>query len=234
MKTIIDKASSRGHANHGWLNTYHTFSFANYYNPKRMNFGALRVLNDDTVAPNKGFGAHSHSNMEVISIPLSGYLRHGDSIENTEVISFGQIQLMSTGTGIYHSEYNDSSGENVEFLQIWLEPKMYNTPPKYQNYSIREYIKENDISTFIAPNTNISILQDAWFSWGQLNDGEEREYKLNKANDGVYAFIIDGNININSISLNKRDGIGIWETDSLNIKAESNCRFLLIEVPLAD
>ena len=199
-----------------------------------MNFGALRVLNDDTVAPNKGFGAHSHSNMEVISIPLSGYLRHGDSIENTEVISFGQIQLMSTGTGIYHSEYNDSSGENVEFLQIWLEPKMYNTPPKYQNYSIREYIKENDISTFIAPNTNISILQDAWFSWGQLNDGEEREYKLNKANDGVYAFIIDGNININSISLNKRDGIGIWETDSLNIKAESNCRFLLIEVPLAD
>ena len=159
MNIIIDRASSRGHANHGWLNTYHTFSFANYFNPDRMQFGALRVLNDDTVLPDEGFGTHPHKNMEVISIPLKGKLRHGDSLNNSHTITRGEIQLMSAGTGILHSEYNDSSTDNLEFLQIWVIPDRINTEPKYKDYDIKPLLKHNEISTFLAPETDISIMQ---------------------------------------------------------------------------
>ena len=152
MKMVVDKANSRGYANHGWLKTYHTFSFANYYNPKRVHFGMLRVLNDDTVAPSEGFDTHPHKNMEVISIPLNGYLRHGDSIQNSETITPGDIQVMSAGTGIFHSEFNDSAEQQLEFLQIWVFPREENTKPKYNNYDVRSLLKKNELSLILSPD----------------------------------------------------------------------------------
>ena len=184
MNIIIDRASSRGHANHGWLNTYHTFSFANYFNPDRMQFGALRVLNDDTVLPEEGFGTHPHKNMEVISIPLKGQLRHGDSLNNSHTITRGEIQVMSAGTGIQHSEFNGSSTEPLEFLQIWVIPDRVNTPPRYRDYDIKPLLKHNEISTFLAPETDISIMQQAWFSWAELDRGVEREYQFSARTPG--------------------------------------------------
>ena len=156
MKTVIDKANTRGYFNHGWLKTYHTFSFADYYNPRRIHFGALRVLNDDTVAPGEGFGMHPHKNMEVVSIPLQGYLRHGDSVQNESTIAPGEIQVMSTGTGIYHSEYNASKTEDAKFLQIWIIPNVEGTKPEYHNYDIRPLLKRNELATFISPYTGAS------------------------------------------------------------------------------
>lgn len=232
MKTIIDRADSRGHANHGWLNTYHTFSFADYYNPDRMGFGALRVLNDDTVTAEAGFGTHPHKNMEVISIPLKGYLRHGDSLENSHVITPGEIQVMSTGTGIYHSEFNDSKTEDLEFLQIWVIPHTVNTSPKYNDYDIRPLVNGNEFSTFIAPESPISILQDAWFSMGELEKGIKREYKLQGKNTGVYVFVIEGEIKIGDITLGRRDGMGITEVSSIEVEALHNSKVLLIEVAM--
>lgn len=230
MKTIIDRAQSRGHADHGWLQAYHTFSFADYYNPRRMHFGALRVLNDDVIAPKMGFGKHPHQNMEVVTIPLSGHLRHGDSMENSRVVSRGEIQLMSTGTGIYHSEYNDSEVEDAHLLQIWIIPKEQNTKPKYEDHSIKNLLHKDQISQFIAPATPIAILQDAWFSWGDLSKGTIREYKLKGHGTGVYLFVIDGTIKIGDITLNRRDGVGITEVASVNVEAMENSEFLLIEV----
>ena len=164
MKKVVDRASSRGYFDHGWLKTYHTFSFADYYNPTRVHFGALRVLNDDWVAPSQGFGAHPHKNMEVVSIPLKGKLRHGDSVANTRTITPGDVQVMSTGSGILHSEYNGSDKEPVEFLQIWVFPDRENTPPEYNNYNIRGLLKKNELALFISPDgsTPASILQNAW------------------------------------------------------------------------
>jgi len=230
MKTVIDRASSRGYANHGWLKTYHTFSFADYYNPSRMHFGSLRVLNDDTVAPGKGFDTHPHSNMEVISIPLKGKLRHGDSINNSQVITRGDIQLMSTGSGIYHSEYNDSNTENVEFLQIWVIPRRNGTPPKYENHHIAPLLKHNQLSLFLSPDGKISMLQDAWFSWGTLDKGVEKTYKLYGDRTGVYVFVIEGKVKIGDTVLERRDGMGIKEVKSFGIEALENSEVLLIEV----
>lgn len=230
MKTIIDRASSRGYVNNGWLKTYHTFSFADYYNPQRIHFGFLRVLNDDTIAPGEGFDMHPHKNMEVITIPLTGYLRHGDSIENAKVISRGEIQVMSAGSGIYHSEFNDSLNENAELLQIWVMPKVNNTPPKYNNYSIKDLIFKDEISEFIAPEGEISLLQDVWFNWGDLSKGVDREYRLKGKNTGVYIFLIEGEVKIGEIVLNRRDGVGITDIDRVNIQALEDSEFLLIEV----
>ncbi|MBQ7824464.1 MAG: pirin family protein [Bacteroidaceae bacterium] len=232
MKIFIDKAHSRGYADYGWLKTFHTFSFANYYNPERVHFGALRVLNDDTVLPGHGFDTHPHKNMEVISIPLKGYLRHGDSMENSRVITPGDIQLMSTGTGIYHSEFNDSSTENLEFLQIWVIPRKNDTVPKYENYDIRPLIRKNEWSLFIAPDSQISILQDAWFSWGIFDAGVGREYILHGKNTGVYLFIIEGEIKIGDITLFRRDGMEITRTDKFYVEAVKKSSVLLIEVAL--
>ena len=192
MKTVIDKANTRGYFNHGWLKTYHTFSFADYYNPRRIHFGALRVLNDDTVAPGEGFGMHPHKNMEVVSIPLQGYLRHGDSVQNESTIAPGEIQVMSTGTGIYHSEYNASKTEDAKFLQIWIIPNVEGTKPEYHNYDIRPLLKRNELATFISPsgNTPAHLLQDAWFSMGTLDAGQSVTYRMHKPRTGVYIFII--------------------------------------------
>ena len=234
MKTILHKAATRGHADHGWLDTYHTFSFASYFNPERVHLGALRVLNDDKVAPSEGFGMHPHQNMEVISIPLKGYLRHGDSIENSSVITPGTIQVMSTGTGIYHSEYNDSATEPLEFLQIWVFPKKENTKPKYDNFDIRHAVKRNELSLIVSPEGNApaSILQDAWFSIGKLDKGVKKTYDMHREDTGVYVFVIEGQANVSGTVLSRRDGMGIYDTNSVAIEALEDSEILLIEVPM--
>lgn len=234
MKRVVDKANSRGYANHGWLKTYHTFSFANYYNPQRIHFGMLRVLNDDTVAPGEGFNTHPHKNMEVISIPLKGYLRHGDSIDNSEVITPGDIQVMSAGTGILHSEFNGSTDLPLEFLQIWVFPRVENTKPHYRSYDIRSTQKENELGVIIAPDGTAPAVigQDAWFSMGKLDAGMVKEYKLHKKEHGVYLFVIEGEVEVNNTTLSKRDGAGFWDTESITIEVLKNSTVLLIEVPM--
>lgn len=234
MKKVVDRASSRGYFDHGWLKTYHTLSFADYYNPTRVHFGALRVLNDDWVAPSQGFGAHPHKNMEVVSIPLKGKLRHGDSIANTRTITPGDVQVMSTGSGILHSEYNGSDKEPVEFLQIWVFPDRENTPPEYNNYNIRGLLKKNELALFISPDgsTPASILQNAWFSMGKFDAGKIIDYKIHDKNMGVYIFIIEGKIEVAEEILSKRDGIGIWDVSDLKINIIEHSDLLLIEVPM--
>ena len=234
MKKVIDRASSRGYFNHAWLKTHHTFSFANYYNPERIHFGALRVLNDDSVDPSMGFDTHPHKNMEVISIPLKGYLRHGDSVQNTKTITPGDIQVMSTGSGIYHSEYNDSKEEQLEFLQIWVFPRIENTKPEYNNFDIRPLLKPNELSLFISPNgeTPASIKQDAWFSMGDFDTERTIEYCMHQEGNGAYLFVIEGEISVADEHLAKRDGIGIWDTKSFSIRATKGTKLLVMEVPM--
>ena len=234
MKTIVDKADSRGYFDHVWLKTHHTFSFADYYNHDRMNFGMLRVLNDDTIAPGKGFDMHPHQNMEVISIPLEGYLMHGDSIENTNTITAGDIQVMSTGRGIYHSEYNRSKTEDLHFLQIWVFPKVKNTPPEYHDYDIRSVLHKNKLGYIIAPDgfAPAHLLQDAWFSMGTFDAGQTIDYKIHKEGNGVYLFIIDGDIGILGEQLSKQDGIGVWDTKEFQVNIVSEAKLLLMEVPM--
>lgn len=234
MKMVVDKANTRGYANHGWLKTYHTFSFANYYNPKRVHFGKLRVLNDDIVAPGEGFDMHQHKNMEVISIPLHGYMRHGDSIKNSEVITSGDIQVMSAGSGIFHSEFNDSSTEQLELLQIWVFPREENTVPSYSSYDIRASLKKNEFSLIVSPfgDAPASINQDAWFSLGKLDAGQINEYKLHGKENGVYLFVIEGEVEVNNTTLFKRDGAGFSETDSITIEVLKESTILLMEIPM--
>ena len=234
MKKVVDKASSRGFFNHGWLKTHHTFSFANYYNPDRMHFGALRVLNDDSVDPSMGFDTHPHKNMEVISIQLKGYLKHGDSVQNTKTITPGEIQVMSTGSGILHSEYNGSNKEQLEFLQIWVFPRAENTKPEYNNYDIRPILKKNELAVIISPTgeSEASIKQDAWFSMGTFDAGEVMNYKLHMEGNGAYVFVIEGEIEAAGDHLLKRDGIGIWETKEFQIKIIKEATILVIEVPM--
>ena len=234
MKSIIDKAESRGHANHGWLDTHHTFSFANYYNPHRMSVGALRVLNDDKVAPGTGFDTHPHENMEIVSIPLKGHLRHGDSESNQKVITVGEIQVMSAGTGILHSEKNHSQTEPVEFLQIWVIPKHKNNRPKYTDYDIRELLLPNQWALFISPDGDApaSIDQDAWFSMGDFDAGKIIDYTLHKDNTGIYLFVLEGEIAIGDAILSRRDGIGLYETKQIQIKVLKKAKLLLMEVPI--
>lgn len=236
MNTIIHRADTRGHANHGWLNSYHTFSFANYYNPDRMNFGVLRVLNDDQVQAGKGFGTHPHDNMEIISIPLEGDLEHKDSMGNVAVIKEGDVQVMSAGTGITHSEYNKNTNKEMRFLQIWMFPNKKNVTPRYDQISIRDIEKENKFYQVLSPNKDdqgVWVNQDAWFHLGRFTKGNFDEYKIHKQGNGVYAFVLDGEIEINNEKLNKRDGMGIWNTDAIKVKATENARVLLMEVPMS-
>lgn len=235
MKAVLHKAATRGHANHGWLNSYHSFSFAGYYNPERIHFGALRVLNDDSVAAGMGFGTHPHDNMEIISIPLSGDLKHKDSMGNEAIIKQGDIQVMSAGTGIAHSEMNANKDKEVKFLQIWVFPNKKNVQPRYGQITLDESKMKNNLLQVLSPNADdegVWIHQDAWFSLGNLDKGITKEYKLKGANSGVYAFVLEGDVTINGESLNKRDGLGISETDTLNITADSDARLLLMEVPM--
>jgi redox-sensitive bicupin YhaK (pirin superfamily) len=234
MKTTLHKAGTRGHANHGWLNSYHTFSFAGYQDMSRMNFGVLRVLNDDVVQGGRGFGKHPHDNMEIISIPLSGALEHNDDTGRNEIIKTNDVQIMSAGTGIAHSEYNASKTEPVNFLQIWIFPKVDNIAPRYDQKTFKPEDRVNQLQTVVAPdNANaIKINQDAWFSLGRLDKGFATDYFLKKESNGVYAFVINGDVTINGQQLNKRDGLGIWDVNKLTITADSDAEVLLIDVPL--
>ncbi|MBK8193012.1 MAG: pirin family protein [Lewinellaceae bacterium] len=234
--TVLHKADTRGHADHGWLDSHHTFSFANYYNPERVHFGVLRVLNDDIVAPGRGFGTHPHDNMEIISIPLSGDLEHNDSMGNTAVIRQGDIQVMSAGTGIRHSEYNKNKDQDVRFLQIWVFPNKRNVTPRYDQITLDTEKLKNNLFQLLSPNPDddgVWIHQDAWFHLGHLDKDFKTEYTLKKAaGNGVYAFVIDGDVTINGQALNRRDGLGIWDMEKLDIQADSDAQLLLMEVPM--
>jgi redox-sensitive bicupin YhaK (pirin superfamily) len=236
MKTTLHTAESRGHANHGWLNSYHSFSFANYHNPERMNFGALRVLNDDTVSGGQGFGQHPHKNMEIISIPLKGDLEHKDSMGNTTVIKEGDIQVMSAGTGVFHSEYNKNKNEEVQFLQIWVLPKTQNVSPRYDQISTRDLAVKNSFYQILSPNNwdrGVWIHQDTWFYMGDFEVENSSTYTLNNSNNGLYIFILEGSIVIEDIVLKKRDGLGIWDTDQITLLTKAPSKILLMEVPMA-
>ena len=235
--TILHKADTRGQANHGWLNSFHTFSFANYYNPERMHFGVLRVLNDDTVQAGGGFGTHPHDNMEIISIPLEGDLEHKDSMGNVATIRNGDIQVMSAGTGIKHSEYNKSRDQLVKFLQIWVFPNRRNVTPRYDQITLNLADRHNKLQQIISPNpgdAGVWIHQNAWFHLGTLDKGFRTEYKMKGgAGNGVYAFVLSGEVHINDQLLSTRDGYGIWDVEKFEIKAETAAEILLMEVPMA-
>ena len=234
--TILHKAETRGYANHGWLQSKHTFSFANYYNPQRMHFGVLRVLNDDRVEAGMGFGTHPHDNMEIISIPLEGDLEHKDSMGNTAIIKKGDVQVMSAGSGITHSEYNRSKDSLVKFLQIWIFPNKKNVAPRYDQISLNSNDRHNKLQQIVSPNANeegVWINQDAWFFMGKFDKELEVEYQIKKSGNGVYAFVLTGDFTIDGIALNTRDGLGIWHTEKITIKSDSDeAEILLMEVPM--
>ena len=235
--SVFHKSTSRGHANHGWLNAHHSFSFASHYDPQRMHFGVLRVLNDDIVAPSMGFGTHPHDNMEIITIPLRGALRHKDNMGNQEVIHESEVQVMSAGTGITHSEFNANADQEVNLLQIWLYPKLRNIKPRYAQQSFKSEDRINELQTVVTPlgqeeGTAVGINQDAWFSLGTLKSGIEKEYKVRLKTNGVYVFVIEGTVSINGQPLSKRDGLGIWDVEKLDIKAESDAEILIMDVPM--
>lgn len=235
-KTILHKAETRGHANHGWLESFHTFSFANYYNPERMHFGVLRVLNDDRVNPGMGFGTHPHDNMEIISIPLEGDLEHKDSMGNVATIKHGDIQVMSAGTGIQHSEYNRNQNQLVKFLQIWIFPNKKNITPRYDQITLNIAERQNILQQIISPNPDdegVWIHQDAWFHLGTFDANIQTEYQFKKAGNGVYAFVLKGNFIIEGQELSNRDGYGIWDTNTITIESVSeDSEILLMEVPM--
>ena len=236
MKTIYHAADSRGDANHGWLKSKHTFSFANYHNPERMGFGALRVINDDFVIAGQGFGKHSHRDMEIISIPLSGKLGHGDNIGNNGIIETGEIQVMSAGTGITHSEMNADDHEAVSFLQIWVIPNKMNAEPRYQQIRMDELMKPNAFNQILSPNSDdagVWIHQDAWFSMGEFDKGVTQTYQLNNPNNGVYIFVISGKVVVNGNILATRDGLGVWDTKHFTMEVKEAAKVLLMEVPLS-
>ncbi|REC42303.1 pirin family protein [Chryseobacterium sp. 5_R23647] len=235
MKTVYHKADTRGHADHGWLNSYHTFSFAGYQNPERAHFGVLRVLNDDTVSQGMGFGTHPHKDMEIISIPLEGDLEHKDSMGTTAVIKKGEIQVMSAGTGVMHSEYNKNKDEAVKFLQIWVFPRETGVEPRYDQISIADGEKNNGFQQILSPNKNdagVWIHQDAWFNLAKFSKGNGKNYMLNQKGNGVYAFVLKGSAKIGDRDLGERDGLGIWDTQSFNIEATEDTEILLMEVPM--
>lgn len=234
-KHTIHRADTRGHANHGWLDTHHTFSFANYYDPGRVHFGMLRVLNDDVVDPGMGFGTHPHDNMEIISIPLEGDLEHQDSMGNVAVIKKGEIQVMSAGTGITHSEYNKNDDRPVKFLQIWVFPREQNLTPRYDQIRLDEAKMHNAFQQIVSPDPTDDgawISQDAWFSLGNIEKGRVVEYKLRKSGDGVYIFVIKGEVVADGVALGERDGMGIVDADKFTVEAEQDAEVLLMEVPM--
>ena len=235
MNSVIHKANTRGYADHGWLKANHSFSFANYYNPDRMSFGVIRVLNDDSIAPERGFGTHPHDNMEIITIPLEGDLKHKDNMGNGTVIKNGDIQVMSAGTGITHSEFNANNDSHCKLLQIWLFPNKKNVTPRYDQISISTLSKKNKLYQILSPNKNdegVWIHQNAWFHIGKYDSKSKDEYSLNDKENGIYLFVIDGEININNQRLSKRDGMGLWNLSQINFEAEANSRLLVMEVPL--
>lgn len=236
MKKVIHRSDSRGYFNHGWLKTHHTFSFARYYDPERINFGALRVLNDDTVAPGEGFSTHPHDNMEIVSIPLEGILEHADSMSNACQLKPGMIQVMSAGTGITHSEYNGSDTDPVKFLQIWIFTDRRGHTPRYKDI-VLEPLKKNELTKIVGPESeggeNVGWLhQQAWFYLADIAEGKSVRHALHGADKGVYVFVIEGEVTVNGEKLQYRDGMGVWDTESVEVRADKPSKVLLIEVPM--
>lgn len=236
MNTILHKADTRGVGEHGWLHSKHSFSFANFQDPERTQFGALRVLNDDIVEPGMGFGMHPHRNMEIISIPLEGDLEHQDSMGNTAVIKAGDVQVMSAGTGIRHSEYNRSGDKQVKFLQIWLFPNQEEVTPRYDQITLNVEDRKNRLQQVLSPfrdDAGVWVHQNAWFHIADLDAGRELTYTLKDSKrNGVYAFVLKGAATIADQTLDLRDGLGVWEAGELQIKADSDTELLLMEVPM--
>lgn len=237
MKTVIHQANSRGHADHGWLRSNHSFSFASYHNPERMGFGLLRVLNDDVVEPTRGFETHPHKNMEIVSIPLSGALRHKDSEGNRTVIQSGEVQLMSAGTGVLHSEFNDSDKEVVNFLQIWVLPEKLDIAPRYDQAEFPEDGRKNQLQLVVSPldgdEKGIKINQQAYFSLLDLDKDHSLPYKLKNRNHGVYVFVLEGSVKVEDKNLEARDAIGINECSSFEISATKDSKLVFIEIPMS-
>ena len=235
MNKVFFSADTRGHADHGWLNANYSFSFGNYFNRDRMNFGALRVLNDDTISPGKGFGYHPHENMEIITIPLKGDLEHKDSMGNLGIINEGEIQVMSAGSGIFHSEFNKNSDKSINLLQLWVLPKRENVEPRYDQCSIQGLRKLNSFYMVLSPHPEDNVMwihQDAWFHLGDFDKVTSIDYELKREGNGVYIFVIEGSFNVSNQKLNKRDALGVWNTDIISFKAQPNSRVLLVEVPM--
>ncbi|HEY1038774.1 MAG TPA: pirin family protein [Bacteroidia bacterium] len=234
--TVLHKAATRGHANHGWLDSHHSFSFANYYNPDRMHFGVLRVLNDDRVDPGMGFGTHPHDNMEIISIPLEGDLEHKDSMGNTQVIKHGDIQVLSAGTGITHSEYNRNKDRLTKFLQIWVFPNKKNVTPRYDQITLDLKDRHNKFQQILSPNADdagVWIHQDAWFHLGKFDKDFKTDYTIKKKGNGAYIFVLKGDVTINDQALNERDGMGIWDTEKFFFTSNSaDAEVLIMDVPM--
>ncbi|WP_286842379.1 MULTISPECIES: pirin family protein [Sphingobacterium] len=234
--SVLHKAATRGHANHGWLESNHTFSFANYHDPERMHFGVLRVLNDDMVAEGRGFGKHPHDNMEIISIPLEGDLQHEDSMGNKAIIRKGDIQVMSAGTGIIHSEYNKNTDQVVKFLQIWVYPNQRNVSPRYDQITLDIAQRQNKFQQILSPNPEdegVWIHQDAWFSMGHFDKDVQTKYQIKKAGNGVYVFVIKGSVTVEGQELESRDGFGIWDVAEINLKVTSaDTEILLMDLSM--
>lgn len=236
MNTIKHTAETRGYANHGWLKSHHSFSFANYYNPERMNFGALRVFNDDLVQPSMGFGTHPHQNMEIISIPLKGALSHKDSMNNKRSIEVGEVQVMSAGTGLTHSEFNDSETEEVNFLQLWILPEEKNVRPNYEQKFFNLEERTNQFQTLVSPQDklvkgSLGIHQQAYIHIGNFDTGNTIIHEVQKGK-GAYIFVIEGEVSINNEQLKKRDAVGIWDTNAIEIQVTKDSEILLLDIPM--
>jgi redox-sensitive bicupin YhaK (pirin superfamily) len=235
MKKSVIKSQTRGHANHGWLNAYHSFSFASYHNESRVHFGALRVLNDDTIGPGMGFGLHPHDNMEIITIPFSGAIEHSDSMGNNGIIKSGDVQVMSAGSGIQHSEFNHSKTEELKLFQIWLFPNKKNVTPRYDQRTLDVSQRNNKFQQVISPNENDEgswIHQDAWFSMANMEKELALNYDLKKNGNGIYLIVIEGEISVAEELLQKRDAIEILDATSIKIKASEKSEILLMDVPM--
>lgn len=234
-KTIIHKANTRGHFDYGWLKTYHTFSFSNYYDPERVNFGMLRVLNDDTIEAGEGFGTHPHNDMEIVTIPLEGAVAHKDSTGGEGVIYPDEIQVMSAGTGIHHSEYNHLNDGTTKLLQLWIFPDKKGHEPRYNQKFFNSEERKNKLQFIVTPEKkgdNLWLNQDAYLALSDLEKSKSLNYKIHTKGNGVYLFLIDGNISVGDDKLFKRDGIGLWETEEISINASEDSRLLFIEVPM--
>ena len=227
--TVLHKANTRGHADHGWLNAHHTFSFASYYNPDRVQFGVLRVLNDDIVAGGMGFGTHPHDNMEIITMPLEGDLAHKDSMGNTEVIKFGGVQVMSAGTEIPNAD------QRTKLFQIWVFPKYRNVEPRYQQITLDTTDRHNKLQQILSPfadDAGVWIHQDAWFHMGNLDKGVTIDYNRKKEGNGLYVFVIKGSVKVDGQDLGERDGLGITDFEKVTFEATADAEILLMEVPM--
>ena len=235
MKTVFHPSDSRGYANHGWLEARHSFSFASWYQPDRLHFGALRVLNDDIIQGGMGFGTHPHDNMEIVTIPLKGDLEHKDSMGNSAVIREGDIQVMSAGTGVQHSEYNNSPDKEINLFQLWLFPNKQNVKPRYDQLPIRSLHQKNEFFQILSPSANdqgVWIHQDAWMHILDADEGQSFDYVLQNPENGVYLIVIEGEVEVDNQTLFRRDAIGIWETDKLTIKTKTDAELLLVQVPM--